>query len=304
MPLPLIPIAIGAAVLSVGSTVHSTLKTRKWQKLHNEALAGAQETEQRTRNVLNIFNREAQSLGKLRVEELATLKRAADFLKNAKIKDRNLKPQLANIPTAQIDRWQKLHGEAVKSLGIGTLGTAGAAGAGMATAAGLYTAAGIFGTASTGTAIAGLSGAAAHSARLAWLGGGALTAGGAGMAGGLAMMMTAANVVMTPVAIAAAAWGQWKAHKVQQEVEKKLKEFAAFETKMQRKETLLKTALLRIAENRQAIQRAVGSLKTELSTAKPQNQQSAYAVYLKAKALSECLDAPVMTQSQMRELNS
>jgi hypothetical protein len=41
---------------------------------------------------------------------------------------------------------------------------------------------GLFGTASTGTAIGGLSGAAAHSATLAWLGGGSLATGGGGMA--------------------------------------------------------------------------------------------------------------------------
>jgi hypothetical protein len=41
---------------------------------------------------------------------------------------------------------------------------------------------GLFGTASTGTAIGGLSGAAAHSATLAWFGGGSLAAGGGGMA--------------------------------------------------------------------------------------------------------------------------
>ena len=124
------------------------------------------------------------------------------------------------------------------------------------------------------------------------------------MAGGLATMMTAANVVMTPVAIAAAAWGQWKAHRVQQEVEKKLKEFAAFETKMRSKETLLRAALQRITENRQAIQRTANSLRTALTTANPQDQQSAYTVYLKAKALSECLDAPVLSEQQVRQLNS
>jgi hypothetical protein len=41
---------------------------------------------------------------------------------------------------------------------------------------------GLFGTASTGTAISGLSGAAAWNATLAWLGGGSLAAGGGGMA--------------------------------------------------------------------------------------------------------------------------
>ena len=304
MPIPLIPIAIGAAALSVGSTVHSTIKTRKWQKLHNEALVKAQATENRTRTMLGRFNKEAESLGKLRVSEFSTLKKAADFLENAKVKERDLNPQLASIPKAQIERWQLLHGEAMKSLGMGAVGTAGTAGAGVATAAGLYTAAGILGTASTGTAISTLSGAAAQSARLAWLGGGALTAGGAGMAGGIATMMTAANVVMTPVAIGAAAWGQWKAHKVQQEVEKKLKEFAVFETKMRSKETLLKAALGRINENRGSVRKTAASLKSSLATANHEDGRAAYAVYLKAKALSECLDAPVLSQQQVRQLNS
>lgn len=44
------------------------------------------------------------------------------------------------------------------------------------------------GSASTGTAIAGLSGVAATNATLAWFGGGALAAGGAGMAGGTAVL--------------------------------------------------------------------------------------------------------------------
>lgn len=44
------------------------------------------------------------------------------------------------------------------------------------------------GSASTGTAIFGLSGVAATNATLAWFGGGALAAGGAGMAGGAAVL--------------------------------------------------------------------------------------------------------------------
>lgn len=45
-----------------------------------------------------------------------------------------------------------------------------------------------FATASTGTAISGLSGAAATNATLAWLGGGSLAAGGGGMAAGTAVI--------------------------------------------------------------------------------------------------------------------
>ena len=59
-----------------------------------------------------------------------------------------------------------------------------------------YGGVGFLGTASTGTAIGGLSGAAATNATLAWLGGGSLASGGFGMAGGMAVL---GGVVAGPV---------------------------------------------------------------------------------------------------------
>jgi len=56
------------------------------------------------------------------------------------------------------------------------------------TAFGAYSLATTLATASTGTAIAGLSGAAATNATLAFFGGGSLAAGGLGMAGGAAVL--------------------------------------------------------------------------------------------------------------------
>ena len=63
-----------------------------------------------------------------------------------------------------------------------------------------------FATASTGTAISGLSGAAAHSAVLAWLGGGSLAAGGGGMAAGtlvLGGIVAAPALLVSGVVVAA-----------------------------------------------------------------------------------------------------
>ncbi len=77
------------------------------------------------------------------------------------------KPQ--QISEYQADRLDAIGGMTAVKLG---------AVAGQSTAALV----GLFGTASTGTAIGGLSGAAAHSATLAWLGGGSLATGGGGMA--------------------------------------------------------------------------------------------------------------------------
>ena len=187
---------------------------------------------------------------------------------------------------------------------MGAAGTTGVFGAGAATAVGVYTAAGIFGTASTGVRIATLSGAAAHSARMAWLGGGALTAGGAGMAGGMATLMTTANVVMAPVSLAAAVLMERQASKLQRQVEEKLREFARFETKMKRKDTLATTARRRMDEKRTAILELGGRLKKSLEQADPEDQGSAYGVYLQAKALSEALDSEILTPVQLRELSS
>lgn len=72
------------------------------------------------------------------------------------------------------------------SKAVATMGAAGVAGAAASQSA--IAAAALFGTASTGTAIGGLSGAAAWNATLAWLGGGALAAGGGGMALGTIML--------------------------------------------------------------------------------------------------------------------
>jgi hypothetical protein len=62
------------------------------------------------------------------------------------------------------------------------IGGGQAVGAAYAAGQGTVALVGLFGTASTGTAIGGLSGAAAWNATLAWLGGGSLAAGGGGMA--------------------------------------------------------------------------------------------------------------------------
>lgn len=79
MPVPLIIIG-GAAAVSIGSTVHSTWKSRKWKKIHAEALENFKATEARTRPVANSFNAQAEGFGKFRVSSKKHLERAAEFL--------------------------------------------------------------------------------------------------------------------------------------------------------------------------------------------------------------------------------
>lgn len=82
-----------------------------------------------------------------------------------------------------------------RSMVAGLIGTA----AGGLTSGGLMLLATTIGTASTGTAIAGLSGAAATNAAMAWLGGGALSAGGFGVAGGATVLTGGAALVVIAV---------------------------------------------------------------------------------------------------------
>jgi len=89
------------------------------------------------------------------------------------------------------------------SVGVGSI-------AGGTLAVGAWSLVTVFGSASTGTAIAGLSGAAAMNATLAWFGGGALAAGGAGIAGGMTML---GGIVALPLVFIAAKSTHKKAKK-------------------------------------------------------------------------------------------
>lgn len=92
------------------------------------------------------------------------------------------------LTASAIEKMRKIDMAASKALAnsaaVGTLGAAAA----MGTPALVTTAVGALATASTGTAISGLSGVAATNATLAWLGGGSIAAGGGGMAAGATVL--------------------------------------------------------------------------------------------------------------------
>ncbi|QLE07752.1 hypothetical protein HYD28_01480 [Pseudoalteromonas shioyasakiensis] len=89
--------------------------------------------------------------------------------------DLSIKEATSEILAGKVELSQISHG--LQSVGAGSL-------AGVAAGGGAYLGVGSLATASTGTAISGLSGAAATNATLAWLGGGSLASGGFGIAGG------------------------------------------------------------------------------------------------------------------------
>ncbi len=121
MPIPFIAIGLGVGVLSIGSIIHSTMKGRKWQRIHNEALKKCQAAESATKQLASEFNQQAEELGRLRFDGMETLREAAEFLKKAKVKQRDFQETQA-ISDETISHWYDLHHEALKSLGIGVAG--------------------------------------------------------------------------------------------------------------------------------------------------------------------------------------
>ncbi|BEE03932.1 hypothetical protein [Aeromonas veronii] len=103
-------------------------------------------------------------------EEIAILKKIGVIDTNLTITQAEQKIIMGNLELNKLS-------EGLKSVAAGSL-------AGVAAGGGAYLGVGSLATASTGTAISGLSGAAATNATLAWLGGGSLASGGFGMAGG------------------------------------------------------------------------------------------------------------------------
>jgi len=109
------------------------------------------------------------------------IKHTIDVIKKSKDAGGKLENFESSI---SIDELKEMEAMVLNSLKLeaGLLaGTTGGALAGF----GAYSSVGLLASASTGTAISGLSGVAATNATLAWLGGGSIASGGFGMAGGM-----------------------------------------------------------------------------------------------------------------------
>jgi hypothetical protein len=122
-----------------------------------------------------------EALGKVKLSIFKNqINHLVTVIKKSKSASSKLKDFEVSISADELKEMERLvltSLEIEKGLGSGAL-------TGALAAWGAYGSVGLLASASTGTAIAGLSGVAATNATLAWLGGGALSAGGFGMAGG------------------------------------------------------------------------------------------------------------------------
>ena len=227
-----------------------------------------------------------ERLGKRRLEAVVTLGQAVEFLKKARVKDRDALGQV-HITQQQLQMWTSASANAVDVLtGIGK----GAA-AGAATAAAAYGLVGTLATASTGTAIGVLSGAAAQSATLAWLGGGALAAGGGGMALGAYVL---GGIVAGPAILVVGFFASAQAEKVVTEVARQIAEMDVAEVKMTGQLAILDVGLARVEELYTATDEVDGALNDLLASASISRMEDVYAVARTAKALADLLDVALL----------
>ncbi len=200
MPLPLIPLLVGAgALLGAGYGVKKGLDakedfdtaesiTAEARSIYDKAVKALNTTRENTQDAL-------EELGKTKLEAVdAGLKpfaAAFEKIKNVEL-DENIELNPVLSITTELADIQKIVLEISDVLKGGIAAVSGGALAGF----GAFGAAGMLATASTGTAISALSGVAATNATLAWFGGGALAAGGLGMAGGTLVL---GGIVAAPV---------------------------------------------------------------------------------------------------------
>ncbi|MDD2478672.1 MAG: hypothetical protein PHS31_02125 [Victivallaceae bacterium] len=191
MPIPLIPVILGAIALSTGGYgvvkgVKAAVDNSEANDIDDKAKDIYADAKDNLVNTRADASKALEDLGLMKIvlckKNLPRFIKLFEQIKNVELTDSKGLNELSKF---RVDRQGLLDLKEI-SLLVSSIaaGTLGGAVAGSAVAFGAYGAAGALATASTGTAIAGLSGVAATNATLAFFGGGSLAAGGLGMAGG------------------------------------------------------------------------------------------------------------------------
>lgn len=191
----IIPIILGAAALvtaGIGAAagMDGISKMEKANKIQKNARRSHEQEAKLVKNAVEVTNKLAAEYGQLQLDcKIHTIGRFVAFIErlgqqvsqsNERASQSDVK-FLEGLEGVSPQQAQEYKETVVEAVGFASE-TLIAAGAGYAVSQGTLGLVGLFGTASTGTAISGLSGAAAWNATLAWLGGGSLAAGGGGMA--------------------------------------------------------------------------------------------------------------------------
>lgn len=199
MPLPLILVgaAVVAGVYGIKKGVDAASDygeakdvDEEARRIYNDAENALDRARERAQGRLEALGRRKEHLYN---NGLIPFVKAYERIKHVNLRQLNVRDDLSvrDLETEMLDL-EKVALQMEEALG----GGAAALGSGALTGMAAYGSVGVLGTASTGTAISGLSGAAATNATLAWLGGGSLASGGLGIAGGTAVL---GGIVAAPV---------------------------------------------------------------------------------------------------------
>ena len=201
MPWPWI-IGAGLAILA-GAGVKKHLDASENNDMAESIMSDARSAYNGTKNQVADVQKKVQkklsSLGKIKYDiQVKQIDRFVDMygkFKNVSFKGKMFDDSENFTEKAFADEYKKMKVASINMQDIIAAG-GGSIGAGAMAGIAAYGGVSMFATASTGTAIAGLSGAAATNATLAWLGGGSLATGGLGIAGGTAVL---GGIVVAPI---------------------------------------------------------------------------------------------------------
>ena len=303
MPLPLIPIAAGMAVGSSVIGISQGFRINKQKKIYEEAQEHAQNTEGRYNSSAEDFKKRSGEYGYTKAQASETLQQAAEFLRKAKVKNRDFyvgNPQDFTMRLEELQIQAKTFQTILQTV-VGPTFAAGTA----AAPAGIYTAVGLFGHAGTGARIAGLSGAARHSAILANIG---RTVGGTGMSAGanalsaLSKISIGLSIITVPITLGVAIWDIKNANKVEAQITSAVDEIISYEQKLEHQVSAMQAIMRRISEAARAVTSAQSALAKQLGLSDPDNEQHAHAVYKLADLLGRAMDAEVITKEQAQIL--
>lgn len=225
------------------------------------------------------------NLGNIRLQSLEVLRSAAEFLKRAKIKNREIYEKV-EISKEQLTEWETASFQALDIL----TGIAKGGATGVASSVGAYGLIGTFGKASTGTAISSLKGAAAHKAKLAWFGGGSIASGGGGMALGNTVL---ASIIVGPSVLASSFFMNRRAEEITTEVDNRIAKMDVTEQEINKQLEILNVIVQRIEELENSTIQLTNNLNEFLKQANSENFEDAFQVARMAKSLGTLLDTAI-----------
>ena len=264
MPLPLL--LVGAAVLAGAYGVKKGLDAKSDFDEAEEINEDAQEIYENAQRSLEQRRNETQkAVESLGQQKLSLFRDALTpfVVTFSKIKNVDYQQGIirdGTLPDVSVDQIREVREVVLRMeevIGGGALAGGASALAGLAT----FGSVGVLATASTGTAIAGLSGAAATNATLAWLGGGSLAAGGFGMAGGAAVL---GGIVAAPVLLVGGLMMASKAEEAKESAQSNRRKARAAATAMEEAEVAARDIGRKATQVRNVLKRLQDYLCSDL----------------------------------------